>query len=149
MKKLTETPFDLIPVTIAGNKLHPRPVDFEYDEKTGEASAAIKYHSTCPKCSQLIEFTPSDVHQRGNDSSDNPELFVSGCRECPLPKGCIPALSSYVVGVDYAHDPAPTYQVDLANLELLGKPIEANGEAFNDPIAGGVMALPNAERVDV
>lgn len=78
-------PFELKPVIIAGTELNTRPVEFEYDQQ-GVAIAAIKYTSTCPKCSQGIEILTKDIVHCGDKS------YYSACNECPLPTGITPSL---------------------------------------------------------
>ena len=82
MKKLTESPFDLLPVNIAGSEMNTRPVEFTYDKKTGEADMAIKYVSTCPGCSQLVEFAVEDIWVK-----EDKYYVACACR--PVPTDCV------------------------------------------------------------
>lgn len=81
MQKKPENPYDLLPLTIAGEQLYVRPIEFLYDAKTNEATEAIKYVSTCPKCAQLLEVEAKDIIE------SNDKYYYSACSECPLPQG--------------------------------------------------------------
>lgn len=125
MKPLTEGPYDLLPVIIAKEKLYTRPIDFTMDDLG--ATHATKYNSTCPKCSQLIEFTPSDVYQLGKD------YYVSGCKDCPVPAGCTKACG----------EACAVKQPDVTPL------ITPPSVEFVDPIESKVMSLDGVVAVNV
>lgn len=137
MKKLTENPYDLLPVTLAGELLRTRPVEFEYDIKDGLPIAAIKYHSTCPKCSQLVEFSPDQIKVRPqSDSSRQPEYFVQGCEACPVPKDCVKLDSEPEINADEIGD--------IVDFNAFKQKLAAS-EAFVDPIVAGRLILDGAE----
>ncbi len=54
------TPFDLITVTLGSEEIRARPVDWEYDEN-GNPGEPTKCETTCPQCSQLMQFEVSEL----------------------------------------------------------------------------------------
>lgn len=64
--------FDLITVSIDGEKVEARPI--EWDEDT-----PILYMTTCPKCAQRVEFNPSQLSRLG-------DTLIGFCDECGVGK---------------------------------------------------------------
>jgi hypothetical protein len=61
MDDLTPEHFALIMVDIGGVTVEARPYEWDYDGD-GNPIVAMAYRTTCPHCSQLIEFNVHDLH---------------------------------------------------------------------------------------
>jgi len=80
----SKLPYDLLEVKINKEVLHARPVEWSgQDEdgfgrdKDGEYVHATKWHTTCPGCAQLIEFSME------NCAMEDESVFVS-CETCNI-----------------------------------------------------------------
>jgi hypothetical protein len=65
--------FDLLDIIVKDHKTTARPV--EWVESSG---APTKYVTTCPYCSQLLMFSPSDLYECNNSQSN------VMCTECGI-----------------------------------------------------------------
>jgi len=50
--------YDFIEVTINGQKVKARPVEFEGDP---DSPTPTRYHTTCPECVQLVDFATEAI----------------------------------------------------------------------------------------
>lgn len=124
--KFPENPYDLLPIILAKEEIMARPVEFIMGKLDPES--ATKYQTTCPKCSQLVEFAPKDVFEKDN------KFYVSGCNECPFPMGAYTQAK-----------PGATCSVPQA----CPAPVAAPTKLFIDPIANKLMILEGAVLVNV
>jgi hypothetical protein len=111
------TPFDLKEVRIGRDIVHARPIAWDREDfdgfgndKDGEQMKPVSFHTTCPACAQLVEFSPDSLFTGVDGSIDN--LACGSCK----------------AGVERAKDkPAVVAQI-----------IETQSP-FVDPVAGGLM----------
>jgi hypothetical protein len=139
------TIYDLLPVILGGDKVYARPVHFECGEDDMPLKV-LSYQSTCPKCSQLVEFNCSQIKQ----DKDNTR-YVQGCDDCPIPK----KLKAYHPDVE---NPA-TMSIDSVEVENIGEENMIEGAdfesylsdvtIFQDPIESGKLVVPTATKVNV
>ncbi len=57
---MTPEPFMLIKINIDGVEIEARPHEWKHDDG-GNPIAAVAYRTTCPHCSQLVEFRADDL----------------------------------------------------------------------------------------
>jgi hypothetical protein len=79
------TPFDLKEVRVGKEVVHARPIAWDREDadgfgndKNGDPMQPTKFHTTCPACAQLMEFSPTDLFEGVDGSSDN--LACASCK---------------------------------------------------------------------
>lgn len=79
---MTPDGYTLMPVYIGPHMVYSRPIEWNAEDvdgfgndKEGKPVKAVRWHSTCPECAQLIDFDNSKIFTDGKD------LFVA-CEEC-------------------------------------------------------------------
>lgn len=77
------TPFDLKAVRIGKETVHARPIAWDREDADGAGNdsngvpmSAVRFTTTCPSCSQLVEFGTNDVFT-GKDGTPNNVVCIS------------------------------------------------------------------------
>jgi hypothetical protein len=120
--------YKLIDVVCGGHKLQARPVDWDRqdvdgfgNDRKGEPVNAIGFHTTCPRCGNLIDFRRSTLYVGTDETENNIK-----CESC----GC---------GTDFSK-----LQNEESGKETVERKIEvpiltAKKLVFRDPIADGLF----------
>lgn len=152
------SPFQLIQIQVGNDILYARPVDFNTDVnlqdgtgklKDGTYMMPTKFAMTCPKCTQLLEFSPVDIY------SVNGKILCVDCQCGLTTKGTRLAGSALLHAVK-------TINLDIyMAIEAFNnankkdaKPIHKSAAAmisniFFDPIETGVLKFDGAVRLGV
>lgn len=114
MSDMPQTPYDLRPVKVGTAIVEGRPISWDGQ---GEEMTPNKYMTTCPQCSQMITFTPSDLFTAVDGSIDN---LV--CGECRVGADLAPSFDEAVdkITLDKSPfvDPIESKLVNTTNLDL-------------------------------
>lgn len=78
MSEIPQTPYSLKPVFVDGTKVEARPTEWNTpsadgfgNDKDGTPIIPSKFMTTCPRCAQMIVFTPNDIFLGKDGSPDN------------------------------------------------------------------------------
>lgn len=146
--------YDLFDVSIGGEIISARPIDWSGTDagdgvdSDGISISVLKYHGTCPKCAQLVEFTPDEIVDFG-------DVAVVICENC----GAGPSEAQVADHVSVQHIITPdkyTFSDNQAVLTSGNEPKPASDQPkldsiivkamkedcpFQDPVKAGELRL--------
>lgn len=145
--------YDLLDITVGGEEIAARPIAWsgvdegEGLDADGNSITVLKYVSTCPKCAQLMEFTPAEVAKSGDDNIVICQTCGAGPSEKQKADGVtvvhVETTDTYTFGDNQAvsaagNEPKPKKEEAVKKEEITIKPT-SDDCPFQDPVEAGEL----------